>query len=193
MRICKRREDFRLFEPDNKLTTFVVNARCGMRRGLARIEKRKHHRRAVDWRPIFDRLARVYLRSYVSQISRPAGGIHDHRGDGFFCSTRGAVMSRVPLRAYGPRSLEYQIFCISLQEMRKQAGFTPTALAKRLGTTKSFVASVENGATRLDFLQMREWCGSCKSTVAELAAVFETRLARSRDMKASRLTSAVEN
>ena len=78
---------------------------------------------------------------------------------------------------------EYRLFCSVLREARERAGLTQAVLAKRLKRPQTFVSAVERGLVRQDFLQLRDWCVRCRTTVAELANEFETVLKASRKTK----------
>jgi len=57
--------------------------------------------------------------------------------------------------------------------VREAAGLTQTRLAKRFKNTQAWVSSVEVGITRLDTVQVWEWCRACGATLAEVAAAME--------------------
>jgi transcriptional regulator with XRE-family HTH domain len=89
-----------------------------------------------------------------------------------------------------PKSIhrpEHQVFTALCRDVRKQAGLSQEALADKLKRPQTFVSSVERGLVRQDFLQLRDWCTRCGTTVAELALEFETRMrAQRRTLKVSK-------
>lgn len=78
-----------------------------------------------------------------------------------------------------------------LREVRKRAGLSQVELAVRLGRQQTYVSTSERGLVRQDFLQLRDWCAECGTTLAALAQEFEDRLkasqrkARKRSSKAA--------
>jgi transcriptional regulator with XRE-family HTH domain len=79
-----------------------------------------------------------------------------------------------------PKSIhrpEHQVVCAVLRDVRLNAGLTQEVLAKKLKRPQTFVSTVERGLVRQDFLQLRDWCTKCGSTVADMATEFEVRLA----------------
>ena len=87
----------------------------------------------------------------------------------------------MPKSIYRP---EYRLFCALLRETRERAGITQTDLAIDLKKPQTFVSAVERGLLRLDFLQIRDWCQHCGTTVSALALLFERRLKRWRNQGA---------
>jgi len=49
-------------------------------------------------------------------------------------------------------------------------------LAQELGRPQTFVSAVELAKVRVDFLQIRDWCRACGTTVAKFVAQVERRL-----------------
>jgi len=83
------------------------------------------------------------------------------------------------LAAAMPKSLhrpEHKLFMALLRDMRRHAGLTQEVLAEKLKRPQTFVSAVERGRVRQDFLQLRDWCGYCGTTVARLADDFEEKL-----------------
>lgn len=72
----------------------------------------------------------------------------------------------------------YAVLLETLRDARQAAGVTQRQLADRLQTTQSFVSKFEQGALRLDLLQLREVCLALGITLPALVAEFERRLAR---------------
>lgn len=60
-----------------------------------------------------------------------------------------------------------------LREAREQAELTQVQMAVRLKTTQAWVSSVETGLTRLDLVQVWEWCRACGTTLTAFAAQVE--------------------
>jgi transcriptional regulator with XRE-family HTH domain len=56
---------------------------------------------------------------------------------------------------------EYQDLLNLLVEIRKKADLTQSRLAALLGRSQSSISAIENGARRLDTLQLREYCLAC--------------------------------
>jgi transcriptional regulator with XRE-family HTH domain len=81
---------------------------------------------------------------------------------------------------------EYRLFCAVLRESREHAGLTQAVLAKRLKRPQTFVSAVERGLVRLDFLQMRDWCVRCRTSVADLANEFEAQLRALKKVRRTR-------
>lgn len=78
-----------------------------------------------------------------------------------------------------PRTIhrpEYEIFCAALRSLRLRAGLSQEELAEKLGRPQTFVSAVELRKTRLDFLQIRDWCRACGTTAAKFVAQVERRL-----------------
>jgi len=63
-----------------------------------------------------------------------------------------------------------------LRELRLRAGLTQAALARKLKRPQTFVSTVERGLVRQDFLQLRDWCARCGTSVSALSDEFEARL-----------------
>ncbi|MBN8741085.1 MAG: hypothetical protein BGP24_20060 [Lysobacterales bacterium 69-70] len=75
-----------------------------------------------------------------------------------------------------------------LRELRLRAGLTQAALARKLKRPQTFVSTVERGLVRQDFLQLRDWCARCGTSVSALSDEFEVRLKEAK--KASRRAGA---
>lgn len=55
-------------------------------------------------------------------------------------------------------------------EIRKEAGLTQRDLAKKLGREHSFVARVEQGERRVDFVELYVICEACDAKPREIIA-----------------------
>lgn len=60
-----------------------------------------------------------------------------------------------------------------LRDMRDGAGLSQVALAERIGRPQSFVSKYENGARRLDVVELFELCAACGLTLSRFAARLE--------------------
>ena len=70
-----------------------------------------------------------------------------------------------------------------LKEARASAGLTQVQLAKKLKQSQSFVSKMEVGERRLDLVQLRTVCLALGTTLPELVAKWEERLAAKRKGK----------
>lgn len=68
----------------------------------------------------------------------------------------------------------HKIVCAQLRAAREAAGLTQSQLAKLLKVTQAWVSSVEVGITRLDTVQVWEWCRASGTTLIEVTDVIET-------------------
>lgn len=75
-----------------------------------------------------------------------------------------------------------------LRELRLRAGLTQAALARKLKRPQTYVSTVERGLVRQDFLQLRDWCARCGTSLSALSGEFEGRLKEAK--KASRRAGA---
>lgn len=78
---------------------------------------------------------------------------------------------------------EYGVLLALLRKTRSKAGLTQVQLAARLGQSQSFVSKVEIGERRLDVIQLRTICRALGTTLSELVARLEERLASRRQRK----------
>lgn len=62
----------------------------------------------------------------------------------------------------------HRVVCAQLRAAREAAGWTQVQFAKRLKTTQAWVSSVETGLTRLDLVQVWEWCRACNASLSDL-------------------------
>lgn len=72
---------------------------------------------------------------------------------------------------------ENQVFLGTLRELRRRAGLTQGELAAKLGRSQNFVTAAERGVTRLDGLQLRDWCLACGADLIVWATEIEQALA----------------
>jgi len=81
---------------------------------------------------------------------------------------------RGSLRGANRRSQE--ILISLLREIREEKGLPQTELAKALGRRQSFVAKYENGARRLDLLELKEVCDAVGIELLNFVHRFEAAL-----------------
>src|SRR5947209_3952471 len=81
---------------------------------------------------------------------------------------------------------DYKAMLVLLREVRKAADVTQIELAKRLGTTQSFVTKCERGDRRLDLIQMRTICDALGTSLPEFVRQLEERLATPKRKPVSR-------
>jgi len=62
----------------------------------------------------------------------------------------------------------HRVVCSQLRAAREAAGWTQVQFAKRLKTTQAWVSSVETGLTRLDLVQVWEWCRAANASLSDL-------------------------
>lgn len=74
---------------------------------------------------------------------------------------------------------EYRILRIALSRLREEAGLSQRALAKKLRVPHSWIAKVESGERRIDFVEFCWFCEGCGKDAAmaarSLIESFETR------------------
>ena len=71
----------------------------------------------------------------------------------------------------------HRLVCAQLRAAREAAGWTQVQFAKRLKTTQAWVSSVETGITRLDLVQVWEWCRACNASLPELVKNIDAAFA----------------
>ena len=71
---------------------------------------------------------------------------------------------------------ENQAFLSTLRGLRTKANLTQADLAQRLGRSQNFVTAAERGVTRLDGLQLRDWCVACGVDLVTWAKAVEKAL-----------------
>lgn len=72
---------------------------------------------------------------------------------------------------------EFSLYTELLRAVRQEAGHTQVSIAQQLGRPQNQISTIERGKVRLDFLQLRDWCLACDTTLVALAARFDERLA----------------
>jgi transcriptional regulator with XRE-family HTH domain len=72
---------------------------------------------------------------------------------------------------------EFLLFRALLRDVRTGADLSQIALAERLGVPQAYVSAFELGKVRQDFVQIRDWCTACGTTLADLANQFDARWA----------------
>lgn len=72
---------------------------------------------------------------------------------------------------------ENQIFLATLRAVRTRANLSQKELAEHLGRSQNYVTAAERGVTRLDGLQLRDWCRACGTDLLAWAAEIEAQLA----------------
>ncbi|MGH8157671.1 MAG: helix-turn-helix domain-containing protein [Rhodanobacter sp.] len=75
---------------------------------------------------------------------------------------------------------ENQTFLAILRAIRERAGLTQAGLAERLERSQNYVTAAERGVTRLDGLQLRDWCRACGTDLMAWAAEIEKQLTPSK-------------
>lgn len=63
-----------------------------------------------------------------------------------------------------------------LRQIRLDAGFTQSELAKRLGQPQSFVSKYESGERRLDLVELRHICEAVGISLRDFVRRFEATL-----------------
>ncbi len=71
---------------------------------------------------------------------------------------------------------EAEIFRAMLREAREKAGLSQSALATKLGTYQPFVARVETGERRLDFMECLHFLRTLGISPVSFMRRFETRV-----------------
>lgn len=88
-----------------------------------------------------------------------------------------------------PKSIhrtEYPAVVGCLVAVRKAANLTQVELAARLRHTQGWVSAVERGDSRLDLLQVHDWCRVCGLTMEELGKLVDEAVARGKPAAAKR-------
>ena len=85
---------------------------------------------------------------------------------------------------------DYAVVLEMLRETRDKAGVTQVELAELLGRSQSFISKCERGESRLDIVQLREFCLALDTTLSDFVRRFEARLsARNRGGRKKRSQS----
>jgi transcriptional regulator with XRE-family HTH domain len=71
---------------------------------------------------------------------------------------------------------ENQTFLATLRAIRIRANLSQSELADHLGRSQNYVTAAERGVTRLDGLQLRDWCQACNTDLMAWAAEIENTL-----------------
>jgi len=71
---------------------------------------------------------------------------------------------------------EYAVLLKLLREIRRRAGVTQVELAGRLQRSQSFVSKCERGETRVDMVQLREFCQALGTTLVSFVRRLESRI-----------------
>lgn len=71
----------------------------------------------------------------------------------------------------------HKLVCAQLRAVREGADLTQVQLAKKLKTTQAWVSAVEVGSTRLDLVQLWEWCRACDHSLEDLVAAVQKAFA----------------
>jgi transcriptional regulator with XRE-family HTH domain len=71
---------------------------------------------------------------------------------------------------------ENQTFLATLRAIRIRANLSQSELADHLGRSQNYVTAAERGVTRLDGLQLRDWCQACGTDLMAWAAEIEAQL-----------------
>lgn len=69
-----------------------------------------------------------------------------------------------------------------LREFRERTGLNQVEFAARLGRSQAYVSAAER-MSRLDTLQLRDWCAACDLTLVDFAAEIESRLGSRKSTK----------
>lgn len=81
---------------------------------------------------------------------------------------------------------EFSLYTELIRAVRQEAGHTQISIAAKLGRPQNQISTIERGKVRLDFLQLRDWCLACNTTLADLATRFDERLAELAQASAAR-------
>lgn len=88
-----------------------------------------------------------------------------------------------------PKSIhraEYPAVVGCLVAVRKAANLTQVELAARLRHTQGWVSAVERGDSRLDLLQVHDWCRVCGLTMEELGRMLDKAMAAQKPVAFSK-------
>ena len=79
-------------------------------------------------------------------------------------------------------SVSYRLAVEELVRVRGVAGLSQRALADRVGKTASYIAKIEIGERRLDFVEFIALCRALDNNPADLIAVIASKLGPSIDI-----------
>lgn len=68
---------------------------------------------------------------------------------------------------------ERRTFRKVLRNIRKEAEFTQSELAKKLSKPQSYISKYENGERRLDYIEVYEICHECGYNIEEFSRLYE--------------------
>jgi transcriptional regulator with XRE-family HTH domain len=71
---------------------------------------------------------------------------------------------------------DYKTFLAVLKRARERADLTQEDVAKRLGTTQTFVSKCERGERRIDVIELRAFCGAFGITLRQFLGMLERNL-----------------
>jgi transcriptional regulator with XRE-family HTH domain len=77
---------------------------------------------------------------------------------------------------------ENQVVLGVLREFRERTGLNQVEFALRLGRSQAYVSAAER-LSRLDTLQIRDWCAACGLTLVDFATEIESRLGGRKSSK----------
>lgn len=60
-----------------------------------------------------------------------------------------------------------------LRTIRERAGLTQVELSQRMNRSQNFVSSIERGSTRVDAVQLLDWCVACGTLLSAWAKEVE--------------------
>jgi ribosome-binding protein aMBF1 (putative translation factor) len=86
---------------------------------------------------------------------------------------------KAPAKRGTTRSLyreESPVLLGALRSLREGAGLTQVALSQRMKRSQHFVSSIERGATRIDPVQLLDWCLACGVSLSVWAKEAEKGL-----------------
>lgn len=66
---------------------------------------------------------------------------------------------------------EYSVFCDQLKKTRGNK--RQSDIAALLGVPQTYISAYELGKVRLDFVQLRNWCAACETTLGQFVEAFE--------------------
>lgn len=88
---------------------------------------------------------------------------------------------------------QHKVVCAALRDARIAADLTQAQLAEAFGATQAWVSSVEVGITRLDTVQVWEWCRACGITLVAFATAVQGELEKLPAEKRKRRTAAASH